>query len=123
MLGGNWLARVGIVALILGVAFFISLAIDRGWLGETERVILGVLCGLVLLAAGEYYRTRHGVWPQAVGGGGLVFVVSSIWLFALDTPEALSEDLSLFIKVPMLAYTAAVVLSALAACCTGAGQS
>ena len=34
LLGGNWLARIGIVALIFGVAFFISLAIDRGWLGE-----------------------------------------------------------------------------------------
>ena len=52
LVGGNWLARIGIVALILGVAFFISLAIDRGWLGETERVLLGVAGGLALLAAG-----------------------------------------------------------------------
>ena len=79
MLGGNWLARVGIVALILGVAFFISLAIDRGWLGETERVILGVLLGLALLAAGEYFRTRYGVWAQAVGGGGLAILYLAVW--------------------------------------------
>lgn len=79
LLGGNWLARVGIVALILGVAFFISLAIDRGWLGETERVVLGMLFGLALLAAGEYYRTRYGVWAQAVGGGGLAILYLAVW--------------------------------------------
>ena len=90
LLGGNWLARIGVVALVLGVAFFISLAIDRGWLGETERVILGVLVGLALLAAGEHYRTRYGVWAQTVAGGGLAVLYLSIWggfaLFELFGP-------------------------------------
>ncbi|MCY4617588.1 MAG: DUF2339 domain-containing protein [Chloroflexi bacterium] len=79
LVGGNWLARVGIVALVLGVAFFISLAIDRGWLGETERVILGALLGLSLLAASEYYRTRYGIWAQTVGGGGLAILYLAVW--------------------------------------------
>ena len=79
LLGGNWLARVGVVALVLGVAFFISLAIDRGWLGETERVIMGVLFGLALVGAGEFYRARYGVWAQTVAGGGLAILYLSIW--------------------------------------------
>ena len=79
LLGGNWLARVGVVALILGVAFFISLAIDRGWLGETERVLLGLLLGAALIGAGERYRTSFGVWAQTVAGGGLAILYLSIW--------------------------------------------
>ena len=84
LLGGNWLARIGMVALILGVAFFISLAIDRGWLGEAERAILGVLAGLAFMGAGEYYRTRYAVWAQTVAGGGLAILYLAIYgAFAL----------------------------------------
>ena len=84
LLGGNWLARIGIVALIFGVAFFISLAIDRGWLGEAERVILGVAAGLVFLAGGEYFRNRYAVWAQTVTGGGIAILYLSVYgAFAL----------------------------------------
>ena len=91
LLGGNWLARIGIVALIFGVAFFISLAIDRGWLGETERVLLGVAAGLVFLAAGEYFRRRYAVWAQTVTGGGIAILYLAVYgafaLYALIPTE------------------------------------
>ncbi len=84
LLGGNWLARIGIVALIFGVAFFISLAIDRGWLGEAERVILGLVGGMAFLGAGEYYRKRYAVWAQTVTGGGAAILYLSVYgAFAL----------------------------------------
>ena len=84
LLGGNWLARIGIVALIFGVAFFISLAIDRGWLGEAERVILGSAAGLAFLGAGEYCRRRYAVWAQTVTGGGIAILYLSVYgAFAL----------------------------------------
>ena len=72
------------VALILGVAFFINLAIDRGWLGERERAILGVVAGLALLAAGEYFRNRYPVWAQTVAGGGVAVLYLAVYgAFAL----------------------------------------
>ena len=84
LVGGNWLARIGMVALIFGVAFFISLAIDRGWLGEVERVMLGLAGGLAFLAAGEYWRRRYAVWAQTVTGGGLAILYLSVYgAFAL----------------------------------------
>ena len=84
LVGGNWLARIGVVALIFGVAFFISLAIDRGWLGEVERVVLGLAGGFALLAAGEYWRRRYAVWAQTVTGGGLAILYLSVYgAFAL----------------------------------------
>ena len=98
--GGNWLARIGIVALILGFAFFISLAIDRGWLGEIERVILGALLGLALLAAGERYRVRYRVWAQTVAGGGLAILYLAIWGgFALYELYPTAAAFSLFIVI------------------------
>ena len=41
LLGGNWLARVGILAMIIGVGFFLKLAFDNDWIGETGQVVLG----------------------------------------------------------------------------------
>ena len=91
LVGGNWLARVGIVALIFGVAFFISLAIDRGWLGEMARVLLGVAGGLAFIGAGEYFRKRYGVWAQTVSGGGIAILYLSVYgafaLYALLSTE------------------------------------
>ncbi len=84
LLGGNWLARIGIVALIFGVAYLIGLAIDRNWLGERERVILGIAGGLAFLGAGEYCRQRYAVWAQTVTGGGLAILYLSVYgAFAL----------------------------------------
>ena len=99
LLGGNWLARIGIVALIFGVAFFISLAIDRGWLGEIERVALGVAGGLAFLGAGEYWRRRYAVWAQTVTGGGLAILYLSVYgafaLYELISPWAAFGSFSL----------------------------
>ena len=90
LVGGNWLARIGVVALIVGAAFFISLAIDRGWLGEAERVILGLIAGLTFMGAGEFYRTRYPIWAQTVAGGGLAILYLSVYggfaLFGLIDP-------------------------------------
>ena len=84
LLGANWLARVGIAALILGVAFFIGMAIDRGWLNEWARVVLGVVTGSAFMVAGEYFRKRYAVWSQAVTGGGMAILFLSVYgAFAL----------------------------------------
>ncbi len=79
LLGGNWLARIGIVALIIGVGFFLKLAFDNQWIGETGRVLLGLVAGVALLAAGEFWRRKYPVWAQAVTGGGIAILYLSIF--------------------------------------------
>ena len=72
--GGNWLARIGVVALVIGVGFFLKLAFDNDWIGETGRVVLGVLGGLALLGAGEYWQKRYPIYAQALAGGGIALL-------------------------------------------------
>ena len=79
VLGGNWLARVGVLALIVGTAFFLKLAFDNDWIGETERVLLGVVGGLVLVGAGEYWRQRYAIYSQALAGGGIAILYVSVF--------------------------------------------
>ena len=79
LVGGNWLARIGIVALVIGVGFFLKLAFDNDWIGETGRVVLGIVGGVALLGGGEYWQKRYPVWAQPLTGGGLAILYLSIF--------------------------------------------
>ncbi|MCJ7515671.1 MAG: DUF2339 domain-containing protein [Dehalococcoidia bacterium] len=79
ILGGNWLARVGVVALIIGVAFFLKFAFDNNWLGPISRVVLGVVAGLAMIGGGYYWRKRYPTLAQAICGGGIALLYLSIF--------------------------------------------
>ncbi len=79
ILGGNWLVRVGILAVIIGVAFFLKLAFDNQWIDETERVVMGVVGGVGLLGLAEYLRMRYPTYSQALSGGGVAVLYVSIF--------------------------------------------
>jgi uncharacterized membrane protein len=84
LLGGNWLARIGVLALILGMGFFLRLAFDNNWIGETGRVAVGVLVGLGFLGAGEFSKRRYPSWAQTLIGGGIAILYLSLYAaFAL----------------------------------------
>ncbi len=79
LFGGNWLARIGIVALVIGTGFFLKLAFDNDWIGETGRVVLGIVAGLALLGGGEYWQRRYPIWAQPLTGGGIAILYLSIF--------------------------------------------
>jgi len=77
--GGNWLARIGVLALFIGIAFFIKFAIDKGWLSPTIRVILGVLAGSGMIGGGYFWRKRYPTLAQTLSGGGIAVLYLSIF--------------------------------------------
>ena len=79
LVGGNWLARIGILAVIIGVGFFLKLAFDNEWIGETGRVVLGLAIGLGLLGAGEFWQRKYPLWSQPVTGGGIAILYLSVF--------------------------------------------
>ena len=84
IVGGTWLARIGILAAVIGAGFFFKLAFDNDWIGETGRVVLGVVGGLAFLGASEYWQKHYPVYSQALAGGGIAILYLSIFsAFAL----------------------------------------
>jgi hypothetical protein len=79
ILGGNWLARIGILALIIGIGFFLKYAFDNNWIGPTMRVILGSAAGFIMLWLGFYWRKRYAVLTQVLSGGGIAVFYLSIF--------------------------------------------
>ena len=100
ILGGNWLARVGVLALIIGVAFFLKLAFDNDWIGPTGRVVLGISGGLAMLGAGEYWRKRYPPYAQTLSGGGIALLYLSIFAaFAIYDLIALNPAVAFLLLV------------------------
>src|SRR5213596_895239 len=59
LLGGRILALVGGIAVLVGLAFLIALAIEHGWLDERGRTTLALLGSAALLAAGIWLYERR----------------------------------------------------------------
>ena len=48
----QWLLRIGILVLVVGVGFFLKYSIERGLIGPTVRVALTTATGLTMLVVG-----------------------------------------------------------------------
>ncbi|HET6767397.1 MAG TPA: DUF2339 domain-containing protein, partial [Chitinophagaceae bacterium] len=56
-IGENLLNKIGITVLVLGISFFVKFAIDKNWINEAGRVIIGLIAGGILIGIG--HRTRN----------------------------------------------------------------
>lgn len=75
----NWLNRIGVVALVLGLGFFLKIAIDLGWIGPWMQIIIGLAIGGLLVYLGELWKKRFGERAQALSGGGIAVLYFSIY--------------------------------------------
>jgi uncharacterized membrane protein len=78
-IGGNWLNRIGIIAISLGVAFFLKYAYENEWIPPSGRVAIGVAVGLALLAGGERLRARYASYAYGLTGGGILILYLAIY--------------------------------------------
>ncbi len=82
-IGSRWMLYVGVLALVVGAAYFQKLAIDNNWIGERARVIEGILAGLLLVAGGRWFIKRgYDVYGQIVAGGGVAVLYVSVYAAA-----------------------------------------
>ena len=82
-IGTRWLLYIGIVAIVVGVAYFEKLAIEYGWIGETARVVQGAVVGLALMFGGTRFVKRgYAAYGQMMaGGGGAILYLSTYAAF------------------------------------------
>ncbi len=74
-IGKKWLPKIGIISIVLGVAFFVIYAIQNKWIGPTGQVALGVLAGIVIIIIGEiFYRKEYHNYGLTLVGGGFAII-------------------------------------------------
>lgn len=77
LIGGKLLNRIGALAMIIAVGFFLKYAFDNNWINEWTRVSMGAAFGTgMLLLANYFHRKELTVFAQGLVGVG----VSSLYL-------------------------------------------
>jgi uncharacterized membrane protein len=107
-IGGTWLNRIGIVAFIFGLGFFLKYSFDNNWIGPAGRVIIGILAGLGLLAGGEKAQRKElKIFAQGLTGGGIAALYFAI--FAAFSLYHLLGQLPAFGIMIMITITAVLL--------------
>jgi uncharacterized membrane protein len=92
-IGSHWFNRIGILAVLIGMAWFLKMAMDNHWIGPLGRVMIGLIAGAGFIAWSERFRSRgyrfFSYSLKAVGSGTLYL---SLWaafsLYHLIPPGA-----------------------------------
>lgn len=104
----QWLLRIGIVILVVGIGFFLKYSIDKGLIGPTTRVALVVMTGLVMLISGtRILGGKYHLLGQGLMGGGFASLYFSV--FAAYEYLDLIEAVPAFIAMALITFVAGVM--------------
>ncbi len=115
-IGIRYFAGIGIVALVIGIGYFIKYAIDMNWIDHLTRVIMGCTLGVAMIIAGEMIsrQERYRIWAKTLVGGGFAvvyFIIYAAYHFT-DYREALGIN-QITDVILLICVTVAAVIFAL----------
>lgn len=80
VIGTMWLTRIGMIAVLLAVAYLLKHAYSQGWITEQMLVAVGMVAGLAIVGGGEYAHQRgYVIQSQALTGGGAAVLYLTLW--------------------------------------------
>lgn len=109
-IGENLANKIGIAVLVLGISFFVKFAIDKNWINETGRVLIGFLSGAVLIGFAHRIRNSYRSFSSVLVGGGLTVFYFTV-AFAFHQYHLISQQAAFIIMVVITAF--AVILAVL----------
>jgi uncharacterized membrane protein len=79
-IGQYWLNRIGIVAILIGVSYFLKYAFENNWIGPGGRIVIGLLAGIALVLWSERFRSRgHATFSYSLKAVGIGTLYLSLW--------------------------------------------
>lgn len=79
-IASNWLMRIGIAVIVMGVGFFLKYSIDAGWLTPKARVAMSIVTGIGMLIYGSrLFHGRYHLFAQGLTGGGIAVLYFSFF--------------------------------------------
>jgi uncharacterized membrane protein len=109
-IGSQWLNRVGIIAVLVGVSLFLKYAFDNGWIGPTGRIAIGLLAGIAVTVWSETFRRKgYALFSYGLKAIGIGALYLSLWA-AVQMYHIISPGVGF---AAMLIVTAATVVMAL----------
>lgn len=79
-IGQYWLNRVGIVAILIGVSYFLKYAFENNWIGPAGRIAIGLVAGIALILWSEVFRKReYDAFSYSLKAVGIGTLYLSLW--------------------------------------------
>jgi uncharacterized membrane protein len=79
-IGAQLLNRIGILAVLIGTAWFLKLAFDRNWIGPGIRIWIGLVCAAALVVWSERFRRRgFSAFSYSLKALGTSIAYLSLW--------------------------------------------
>ncbi|MBS1801992.1 MAG: DUF2339 domain-containing protein [Acidobacteria bacterium] len=78
--GSQWFNRIGILAILIGMAWFLKFAIDNEWIGPLGRVVIGLISGVAIIVWSERFRAKNYIafsYSLKAVGTGVLYL--SLW--------------------------------------------
>lgn len=97
IIGGNWLQKIGVLMVMIGVSYFLKYSFEQGWIGPVAQVSIGIVIGFLFLGAGEFFEKKYTTWAHILTGAGIGILYFS--LFAARDRFGLFSDVTTFISM------------------------
>jgi uncharacterized membrane protein len=79
-IGSQLFNRIGIFAVLIGMAWFLKLAIDRNWIGPGIRIAIGMVVAAALVVWSERFRARgYSAFSYTLKALGTGIAYLSLW--------------------------------------------
>lgn len=76
-IGENLFGKIGILILVIGMGLFVKYAIDKDWINETLRTVMGFAVGGLLLFLSARLKTAYRTFSSLLAGGAFaIFYVT-----------------------------------------------
>ncbi|HET8964733.1 MAG TPA: DUF2339 domain-containing protein, partial [Candidatus Acidoferrum sp.] len=110
LIAGKWFNRVGIVALLIAVSYFLKLAFDNNWIGPTGRVAIGILLGALMLPWSHWLAGRgYSYFSEGIAALGEATLFVSVWA-GCQYYTLYSRDVGFAAMIAITAVMAAIAI-------------
>jgi len=109
-IAGRWFSRVGIVALLFSVSYFLKWAFDNNWIGPSGRVAIGILLGALMLPWSQWLLGRgYAYFSEGIVALGEATLFLSVWA-GCQYYTLYSRDVGFFAMIAITAVMAAIAI-------------
>ncbi len=110
VIAGRWFNRIGIVAVLVAVSYFLKLAFDNNWIGPSGRVAIGIALGALMMPWSSWLLARgYSYFSEGIVALGEATLFVSVWA-GCQYYHLYSTDVGFFGMILITAAMAAIAL-------------
>src|SRR5882672_1993506 len=110
VIAGRWFMRIGMVALLFAISYFLKLAFDNNWIGPSGRVAIGTLLGAAMMPWSSWLLGRgYSYFSEGIVALGEATLFLSVWA-GCQYYHLYSQDVGFIGMIVITAAMAAIAL-------------